>query len=133
MQPAAVGHATVRFVSSRAKLLASIAVVLVAFYLLAVTPIRTYFQHQAEMRQAEERYEVLASTNKELQQRAQQLQSDAEIKKLARERYELVEPGQQAWAVMNPSPTVTEQAKPASEEKKHGFVERTWDKINPWN
>lgn len=131
------GNGTSHWLSGRrAKFLAVLALILVAFYLLAVTPIRTYLQQQSQMHQAEQRYEILANTNKQLQDRATQLQSDAEIKKLARERYELIEPGQQAFAVMPPSPAITQasqepvQLKP---EKKHSVIERTWNALNPWN
>jgi cell division protein FtsB len=121
----------------KAKWLAAIAVLAVAFYLLAVTPVRTYFQQQAQMKKAEQRYELLASTNKQLQDRATQLQSDDEIKKLARERYELVEPGEQAYAVMPPSPAITQQATQQQTQnemqKKHSLPERVWDVINPWS
>jgi cell division protein FtsB len=113
-----------------------VAIMLVAFYLLAVTPIRTYLQQQEQMTQAEQRYEVLASTNQQLQQRAQQLQSDAEVKKLARERYELVEPGQQAFAVMPPSPAITQNAQNDLEvqlDKDRSLAERVWNAVNPWN
>lgn len=126
--------------SGKAKFFAILAVVVVATYLLAVTPVRTYIQQQQEMRAAEQRYAVLAETNKQLQARATELQSDAEIKRLARERYELVEPGQQAYAVMPPSPTVTDQATQASParaqaevDKKHSLLERAWNTVNPWN
>jgi cell division protein FtsB len=128
-----------RWFTGKAKWLASVALVLVAFYLLAVTPLRTYIQQQHQMHQAEQRYEILAGTNKQLQDRVTQLQSDDEIKKLAREKYELVEPGQQAYAVMPPSPAITqpaqEQAQALEEQakKKKGLPERVWNAVNPWS
>jgi cell division protein FtsB len=112
-----------------------IAFFLAAFYLLAVTPVRTYFEQRAQMHQAQQRYTILATTNKQLQERAVQLQSNEEIKRLARERYELVEPGQQAFAVMPPSPTVNQsdtESNPAM-HKQHSLAERMWNFVDPWN
>lgn len=126
-----------RWFTGRAKWLAVVALVLVAFYLLAVTPIRTYLEQQQQMDQAEQRHQILADTNKRLEERALQLQSDAEIKKLARERYELVEPGQQAYAVMPPSPAITQGAQTnplqLELEKERSLVERVWSAVNLWN
>jgi cell division protein FtsB len=128
-----------RWFTGRAKWLASVALVFVAFYLLAVTPLRTYLQQQHQMHQAEQRYEILADTNKSLQDRATQLQSDAEIQRLAREKYELVQPGQQAYAVMPPSPAITQpaqeqaQAQARQDNDKKGLPARVWDAVNPWN
>lgn len=122
-----------------AKWLSIAALLFVAFYLLAVTPLRTYIQQQHQMQQAEQRYQILSSSNKQLQERATQLQSDDEIKKLAREKYELVEPGQQAYAVMPPSPAVTGPAEQQAQqethqaEKKKGLAERVWNAVTPWN
>lgn len=118
-------------------MLAVSAVIVVAFYLLAVTPVRTYFQQQAQMKAAEHRYEMLASTNKQLEERAAELQSDAEIMRLARERYELVEPGQMAFAVMPPSPAVLDAAPKTQEmiemQAERSWPERIWNAINPWS
>jgi len=129
-----------RTISNRtAKWLTAAALLFVAFYLLAVTPLRTYIQQQHQMHQAEQRYEILADTNKQLQDRATQLQSDDEIKRLAREKYELVEPGQQAYAVMPPSPAITQPAEQQAQqqeqqaEKKKGLAERVWNAVTPWN
>jgi cell division protein FtsB len=125
-----------KFLSGKAKWLASVALVLVAFYLLAVTPLRTYVQQRSQMAEAEQRYEVLVETNKQLEERALQLQSDAEIKKLARERYELVEPGQQAFAVMPPSPAITQNQQGVLEQsldRDRSVAERIWNAVNLWN
>jgi len=114
--------------TGRAKRVTFLALLVVALYLLAVTPVRTFVQQRAQMQKAEQRYEILASTNEQLRARALELQSDAEIKKLARERYELVEPGQQAFAVMPPSAPPPESTEPA--KKQEGLPSRVWDAIN---
>jgi cell division protein FtsB len=107
------------------------ALIVVAVYLLAVTPVRTYFQQRTQMQEAQQRYEVLRKTNEQLQLRANELQSDAEIKRLARERYELVEPGQQVYAVMPPAPVTTPDTTPP--EPEESMSSRVWDAVNPWN
>lgn len=73
----------------------------------------------------QDRIEMLQETNRQLDERAKQLQSDEEIKRLAREKYELVTPGQQAYAVMPPATPPT----PPPPPKKESF----WDKLAFWN
>ena len=98
---------------------------LLAAYLLFFTPVRTYIDQRGQMNATEDRIEMLQGTNQQLEERAKQLQSDEEIERLAREKYELVTPGQQAYAVMPPPAQPT----PAAPPKKDGL----WDKIKFWD
>ena len=47
--------------------------------------------------------DVLKTQNDKLAQQAQQLNTDSEIERLAREQYNLVRPGEQAYAIL-PAP-----------------------------
>ncbi len=98
---------------------------LLAAYLLFFTPVRTYIDQRGQMSAVAHQQQLLVQTNKQLDERAKQLQSDAEIERLARERYELVTPGQQAYAVMPPPAPPAPPEKP----KKNGL----WDKIKFWD
>ncbi len=99
-----------RFVTSRARWVVYGLLMVTSLYLLAFAPVKTYFDQRAQMSAAEERYQLIAAANKELQQRAAQLQTDAEIARIAREQYELVPAGSEAYAVMPPSPDAARAA-----------------------
>jgi hypothetical protein len=64
-------------------------------------------------------------------QRVSQLQTDSEIQRLARDQYELVPPGAQAYAVM-PAPNNAANNKP-TKKAKEGFFSRVWDDVTFWN
>lgn len=100
-------------------------------YLLAVAPVRTYFNERHQMQQAEHRYNVLSNANKQMQARVNQLQSDAEVENLARQDYELVPPGQEAFAVMPPPPNVA--TPPPAPKHKESFWGHAWDDVTFWN
>ncbi len=120
-----------RFLSSRARWFVFLMIVAVAIYLLAVTPVRTYLDQREQMQAAEKRHAVLVAANKDLVDRTVQLQSDEEIARLARERYELVPNGTQAYAVMPPAPTAAPAPQP--DDTKKGFWSSAWDNVTFWN
>jgi cell division protein FtsL len=81
-------------------LLASIVVVAVLF--LFVFPTRTYLRQRQALAGAEERLDVLQRENARLEERVATLRTDAEIERIAREQYNLVRPGEEAFAVLPP-------------------------------
>jgi hypothetical protein len=113
--------------------LASVAVVGVLF--AGVFPTRTYLAQRASISHAEKQLEVLGEQNKELEARAKELQTDAKIEELARSRYNLVKPGEEAYAVLPPpssgSTTTTVPATQAEhrEGDDRNFAEKAWDGI----
>ena len=70
---------------------------------IGVYPVRTYLSQRASLNHAQEQLAVLREQNAQLDQRVQALNTDTEIEKLARERYNLVLPGEEAYAIL-PSP-----------------------------
>ena len=82
-------------------LLASVTVVGVLF--IGVYPVRTYLAQRTSLHRAERQIDVLKTQNDKLAQQAQQLNTDSEIERLAREQYNLVRPGEQAFAIL-PAP-----------------------------
>jgi len=78
-------------------------VVLIGVAFVAVFPSRTYLAQRRALDGVERRLEVLSSENARLADRARRLQSDAEIERLAREQYNLVRPGEEAYAIL-PAP-----------------------------
>jgi cell division protein FtsB len=72
--------------------------------LLAVGPIQTYRQQQADTAAAEDGLVTLEDEIADLQQRASDLDEDATIEEIAREEYTLVRPGEVAFALLPEGP-----------------------------
>lgn len=107
-------------------------VVLVGVLFIGVFPTRTYLAQRASIARAEEQLTVLGEQNAALEARAEELQSDAEIERLAREQYNLVKPGEEAYAVLPPpvseGPPVEGDPAPAEEDDRN-LLEKAWDTV----
>jgi cell division protein FtsB len=86
------------------KLVAAVAVLLVLGTF--VFPTRTFLSQRTAIAEAELQLEVLEEQNARLGEQAASLRDDAEIERLAREQYNLVRPGEEAYALL-PSPEAT--------------------------
>jgi hypothetical protein len=64
-----------------------------------------------------------------LDARAAELQEDAEIERLAREQYNLVMPGEEAYAMLPAAPPPPPPVPPEPEPEDRNVVERLWDGI----
>ena len=107
-------------------MLATLGLALVLF--TAVFPTRTFLTQRAATSAAEERMSVLTEQNAALEARAGQLEDDEEIERLAREQYNLVMPGEEAYAMLpSAAPPATEPSPPADEPDDRNAVERLWD------
>ena len=73
-----------------------------AMFLLGF-PLRTYVEQRSALGQARATAARLAVDNRSLRAEAAQLQTPAEIERLARQRYGLVRPGQEEYAIL-PAP-----------------------------
>lgn len=91
-----------------------VAVAIGGLVFLFVLPGRTWLAQRSAMSAAERRLEVLQQENAALTKRAAQLQNPAYVEQLAREQYGLVMPGEQAYAVLPPTPTTTTTVPPAA-------------------
>ena len=107
-------------------------VLFVGVLFLAVFPTRTYLSQRASTRAAREKVEVLQRENAALEQRAAELHQDGEIERLAREQYNLVRPGEEAYAVLPPPAPPTTVA-PGDEggdvDDDRNLLERAWHAI----
>jgi cell division protein FtsB len=107
----------------------------IAVLFLFVFPTRTYLDQRRQLLGAADRVHVLAAQNAVLTQRVDQLHSDAEIERLAREQYHLVKPGEQAFVMLPPSvpsttTTLATGASPkASAPHGHGGL---WSRLTGW-
>jgi cell division protein FtsB len=114
--------------------LATLVVVLAGITLLAVFPARTYFTQRHNLAAAGERVEILSEQNAQLSERVKRLHTDAEIERLAREQYDLVMPGEEAYAIL-PAPESDKPKAPAAPAvKAHpGFWSKVGDTLTFWN
>jgi cell division protein FtsB len=78
-------------------------VVAIAFLVLFVFPTRTYLAQRASINRTQHQLDVLDQQNDALAARVEALNTDAEIERLAREQYNLVRPGEEAYALL-PAP-----------------------------
>jgi len=76
---------------------------LVGVLAVAVFPTSTYLDQRAATDEAEQRLEVLRDQNASYEEQIERLQTPEEIERLAREQYNLVRPGEEAYAVL-PAP-----------------------------
>ena len=86
----------------RKLLLGGVTLLCLAVLFVFVLPTRTYLAQRRDLHGVTERLDVLSAENKRLQDQADKLQTDAEIERLARERYGLVRPGEKAYAILPP-------------------------------
>ena len=74
--------------------------VLVAFLGAGVFPTRTYLHQRDAIATEEAKLKVLTAENQKLAAKVERLATDAEIERLAREQYNLVRPGEEAYAIL---------------------------------
>lgn len=99
--------------TSKARIVVA-SVVFVGFLFGAVFPTRTYLAQRAEIEAATERLALFREQNAALETEVRRLQRDEEIERLARARYNLVKPGEEAYAVV-PVPAPPAPAAPPSD------------------
>jgi cell division protein FtsB len=78
----------------------------VAFLFVFVFPIRTLLAQRQESGTVREQLELLEEQSATLEKEAERLMSDSEVERLARERYNMVRPGETPYAVV-PAPEST--------------------------
>jgi cell division protein FtsB len=73
-------------------------------------PVRTLLGQRHQVTVAQTRIKDLSAENAKLAQRAAQLQTDAQIRQIARQDYGLVMPGEHAYAIVPPVATTAPPA-----------------------
>ena len=96
---------------------------------IAVFPARTYLDQRHQRQEVLAEIKATDAKNKALEQRIATLHTDAEVERLAREQYNLVRPGEEAYAILPtrqppPAPAIKPKAKSSA-----GFLGRTWKSI----
>jgi cell division protein FtsB len=87
---------------ARAWLLVSV-LALLGVLLLAGFPARAWVAQRQERERVAAAGRDLAAQNRRLEDRARLLQTDSEIERLARQDYNLVRPGEEAFAILPPA------------------------------
>ena len=110
-------------------------VVLVGVLFVAVFPTRTWLAQRKESSAATEQLHVLDTENARLAARVKALQSDDEIERLAREQYNLVKPGEEAYALLpgqssTPPPTTPSAADDKQSERS--VPSKVWHFFTGW-
>ncbi len=85
--------------SSKARIVVA-SVIFIGILFGAVYPTRTYLSQQRELRAAHHKLEVFKEQNGRLEVEAKRLESDEEIERIARARFNLVKPGEEAYAIV---------------------------------
>ena len=107
-------------------LVGSLATVVLLF--IAVFPARTYLDQRRTRQETLTRIHATEATNRRLEQRIQVLHTDAEVERLARAQYNLVRPGEEAYAILPTRPASPLPAQtPTSSHRS--WLSRTWATI----
>ena len=114
------------------------AAALVVFLVAGVFPTRTYLHQREEIATAERKLAVLTTENEKLGARVEQLHTDAEIERLAREQYNLVRPGEEAYAILpGPADPEPEDEPPAPvelrDEEEASLIDGALDVLTFWD
>ncbi|MGH9178882.1 MAG: FtsB family cell division protein [Acidimicrobiales bacterium] len=110
----------------------AVSVVVIGVLFVAVFPTRTWLAQRRDLEATERKVAVLAAQNASLEARVTRLNTDAEIERLAREQYNLVRPGEEAYAVLPAPPVSRTEPAPARAEDEPGFWGRLWEDLSFW-
>ena len=106
--------------------------------MVGVVPVRQYLEQQRRLDAARQRIELLDEENQRLAARAEELRTDEEIERLAREQYSLVRPGEEAFALLPGSDEKRPAQAPLStttpiEPPQPSWLERALDTLAFWD
>ena len=103
---------------------------LLGVLLLAGFPARAWVAQRHERERVAASVRDLAAQNRRLEDRARLLQTDAEIERLARKDYNLVRPGEEAFAILpTASPAAAPAATPPAEEPRRAWWQRALTRL----
>ena len=99
--------------SSKARIVVA-SVIFIGILFGAVYPTRTYLAQQRDLKAAHHKLALFRQQNGRLEAEAKRLESDEEIERIARARFNLVKPGEEAYAIVPVPPKPGEAAAPAA-------------------
>ncbi|MDQ1497522.1 MAG: hypothetical protein QOI86_862 [Actinomycetota bacterium] len=98
--------------SSKARIVVAF-VIFIGILFGAVYPTRTYLAQQRDLRAAHQKLALFQQQNGHLETEAKRLESDEEIERIARARFNLVKPGEEAYAIVPVPPKPGAPATPS--------------------
>jgi cell division protein FtsB len=110
----------------------AVSVMVIGVLFVAVFPTRTWLAQRRDLDATERKVAVLAAQNASLEARVTRLNTDGEIERLAREQYNLVRPGEEAYAILPAPPAPRADPVPGPAEDGPGFWGRLWDDLSFW-
>jgi cell division protein FtsB len=99
--------------SSKARIVVA-SVIFIGILFGAVYPTRTYLAQQRDLRAAHHRLALFKQQSGRLEAEAKRLESDEEIERIARARFNLVKPGEEAYAIVPVPPKPAAPGAPAA-------------------
>ena len=101
--------------------------VLVAFLAAGVFPTRTYLHQRDAIANEQAKLTVLTAENSKLEAKVARLATNEEIERIAREQYNLVRPGEEAYAILpGPADPEADAVEPAPPPVELGDPEPSW-------
>jgi len=110
-----------------------IALVVVGILFTFGNPARTWYAQHEEIAAVRERAAVLDQQSRALQARADQLGTDAEVERIAREQYSLVRPGEEAFGILPAPGSAPPPAPPPPPPRHRRWWQHAWDTVTFWN
>jgi cell division protein FtsB len=137
MSAAAIATSAFRRPGARRVPLIIGSIAMLALLFLAVFPTRAYIAQRDAIAAEKDKAAVLQRENSRLSARVGQLQTDVEVERLAREQYNLVKPGEEAYAILpGAEGTAPAAATPAPStpvpDKRPSFWSRIWHNVTFW-
>ena len=99
--------------SSKARIVVA-SVIFIGILFCAVYPTRTFLSQQRELRAVRQKLDLFKKQNGRLEAEAKRLESDEEIERIARARFNLVKPGEEAYAIVPVPPSAPPAAVPGA-------------------
>jgi cell division protein FtsB len=99
---------------------------------LGAFPARAYFDQVHQREELARQVDELARDNAELDQEKARLGTDEAIERLARERYQLVRPGEEAYVILpsgEPTPAATAAQTPPPKPPGQSWWNKAWSKF----
>ena len=121
------------FGSRRVRRLFVVALVVVGILFTFGNPARTWYDQNQRIAAARERNTVLDEQSRRLQARADQLGTDAEVERLAREDHGLVYPGEEAFGILPAPASDLPVSPPAPQPDPPRWWQRAWDTVTFWD
>jgi cell division protein FtsB len=113
-------------------IVAVVTLAVVGVLFVAVFPTQALLEQRRERHAMAEQVARMTKRNDALDAQAHKLENDAEIERLAREQYNLVRPGEEAYAILPSAPAV-EVAEPHVAGRAHPvklpWWKRWWQKV----